>query len=228
LARCVAVSLSTFLPCTCSAAADEDLLCFVTGRPPAHVADALTAKYVPGMNVGDPSCCAPCEALEIALRWTNASVASVWRVFDDRRSEKNPSAPRMLDAFDEGDLERSSICSMLARYPACVARATAFLGVLGCAPGAVAYAPDLTPELRERLPTSVNATANEDAITITRRVRMCEKGAKDVFDACADVKVLSITTVGAWFGSDPNEFVEIVRRVQRTPRFQRLLASRFN
>jgi len=180
------------------------------------------------MNVGDPSCCAPCEALEIALRWTNASVASVWRVFDDRRSEKNPSAPRMLDAFDEGDLERSSICSMLARYPACVARATAFLGVLGCAPGAVAYAPDLTPELRERLPTSVNATANEDAITITRRVRMCEKDAKYVFDACADVKVLSITTVGAWFGSDPNEFVEIVRRVQRTPRFQRLLASRFN
>jgi hypothetical protein len=57
---------------------------------------------------------------------------------------------------------------------------------------------------------------------------MCEKDAKDVFDACADVKVLSITTVGAWFGSDPNEFVEIVRRVQRTPRFQRLLASRFN
>ena len=145
-----------------------------------------------------------------------------------REAEKNPSAPRMLDAFDEGDLERSSICSMLARYPACVARATAFLGVLGCAPGAVAYAPDLTPELRERLPTSVNATANEDAITITRRVRMCEKDAKDVFDACADVKVLSITTVGAWFGSDPNEFVEIVRRVQRTPRFQRLLASRFN
>ena len=53
----------------------QDETCFVTGRPPMHVATALTARYVPGLVPGDPSCCSPCEAYAVAMRWANASVA---------------------------------------------------------------------------------------------------------------------------------------------------------
>ena len=44
---------------------NNDDICFVTGKPPAHVATPLTARYVPRMQPGDPSCCSPCEAYDL-------------------------------------------------------------------------------------------------------------------------------------------------------------------
>ena len=46
---------------------DDDDTCFVTGKPPAHVATSLTARYVPRMQPGDPSCCSPCEAYDVVI-----------------------------------------------------------------------------------------------------------------------------------------------------------------
>ena len=53
---------------------DIDDICFVTGKPPAHVATPLTARYVPRLQPGDPSCCSPCEAYDL-VRCRRCSVS---------------------------------------------------------------------------------------------------------------------------------------------------------
>ena len=74
-----------------------------------------------------------------AVRWTNASVAAIWRTFDDRRRETQPAAPMLMDMMDPAKLEKSTICSQLVRHPRCVAHATAFLATLACRPGGMRF-----------------------------------------------------------------------------------------
>ena len=74
-----------------------------------------------------------------AVRWTNASIAAIWRTFDDRRRETQPDAPMLLDMMDSANLEKSTICSQLVRYPQCVAHATAFLATVACRPGGMRF-----------------------------------------------------------------------------------------
>jgi hypothetical protein len=215
-------------------------LCFVTRAPPTHVADHLTARYVPGLSPGDPSCCSPCEAYETAARWTNASVAAIWRVFDERRAETNPGAPAMLDVVDASKLESSTMCSQLIRQPECYALATAFLATLACAPGAanLERATRSVDPTNDEPPGSDVNTADEPGRARTsrgrasptsppsppspplstahsarfdrREVRLCRSAADDVFAACESVELMGVTDVGAWFGQNPDDFVEIV------------------
>ena len=159
-------ALLVWFSLTCSSlaasAADENNICFVTGKPPAHVATELTARYVPDLRPGDPSCCSGCEAYDVAVRWTNASVAALWRVFDDRRRETEPNAPLLMDFLDSAKIEDTTICSQLVRYPQCIGHATAFLATLACLPGAARFetgTPADEGEGKFTFPSAVNSSA---------------------------------------------------------------------